>query len=132
VASGFVVLFFAASEGAEAVFQTTLGPAFGLAAAGLLTFALKPLERMAEGLATVAVPNAKPLVQMSGPERHHLYLEQARLAWTDGDFDAKERRILDNLRERLGLSADEARALEMVAQAKEGFKARRARPAASG
>ncbi|HEV8359835.1 MAG TPA: histidine kinase N-terminal 7TM domain-containing protein [Candidatus Thermoplasmatota archaeon] len=112
IAAAFVVLFFVASELAENYIADSTGPIIGIAAAGVLTIALRPLQKMAERVAVAAVPGAKPVEQLSTVERDQLYREQLRFCWANGDVDARERRMLDHLRDRLGLPEAAAARLE--------------------
>lgn len=81
-------------------------------AAGLLVFALVPLQRAAERIAAFALPNAGPVSAMSHQDRKDLYQEQLRIAWEDGTLTAKERHLLDVAGERLGLTSEEVVGLE--------------------
>lgn len=112
VAAIFVAVFFVVSESAQTLFSRGIGPLFGIAATGLLVFAIAPLQHFAERVATVAMPHVKPLSQLSTGERERLYRDQLRFAWKDGRLDRTERAMLRNLRERLGISAEEAERLE--------------------
>ena len=117
VAAAFVAVFFVASEGAQTVLAERVGPVLGLAAAGLLVFALAPLQRFAERVSEAALPGVKPVTRMSADEKAALYFDQARFAWGDGSLSAKDRQILDVARTRLGLSLEEAHGLEARAVA---------------
>lgn len=121
VAAVFVLVFFVVGEGGEALLESFLGPAFGggdtgtiigIAAAGVLALALRPVQGFAERVARAAMPGALPDEDAPDDERLQLYREQLRIAWADGEPKAKDRRFLANLRERLGLSKEEARAVE--------------------
>jgi hypothetical protein len=127
LAGAFIGVFFVVSESAQQFFASTdLGPYLGIAAAGLLVFALAPLQRAAERVADAAVPGARPLARLGQEERATLYLDQVRFAWSDGRLTDDERRILDHLRERLGLS------LEAAARLERQVTDERTRPAGSG
>jgi hypothetical protein len=57
VAAAFIGVFFVVSESASNFFaQSGLGPYLGIAAAGMLVFAMAPLQRAAERVASAAVP----------------------------------------------------------------------------
>lgn len=118
LAAAFVGVFFVVSEGAQSVFATTANSELlGIAAAGLLVFALAPLQQAAERLASAAVPGAKPVGEMTRDERGEVYRAMARAAWQDGALDRSERALLLELRNRLGLSGAEAERLEAEALA---------------
>jgi hypothetical protein len=112
VAAIFLGVFFVVSESAQTFFTTEAGPWVGVVAAGLLVFLLAPLQRAAERLAGAALPDARPVREMSREERAAIFREQASLAWADGRIGAKEQRLLDQLRVQLGLSREEATRLE--------------------
>lgn len=108
----FVAVFFVVSQIAQNLLNDTLGWALGGIAAGLLLFLSSPLLRLAGGIADAVIPDAKPVAQMTHPERAALYRENAAFAWADGVLDRKERLLLNNLRDQLGISAAEAARLE--------------------
>lgn len=114
IAAVFIGVFFVVSESAQQFFATdaNLGPYLGIGAAGLLVFALAPLQRAAERVADVAVPGVRPVEQLGHDDRVALYRDQVRFAWSDGRLTDDERGILDHLRGRLGLSPETAARLE--------------------
>jgi hypothetical protein len=113
VAAAFIGVFFVVSEGATTFFQQSgLGPYLGIAAAGLLVFAMAPLQRAAERVASAAMPGVKGVAEMDEGERAAFYREQLALAWADGILDAGERAMLEAQRRRLGLSQERAHDLE--------------------
>jgi hypothetical protein len=115
VAAILVAAFFVVSESAQYKFGESLRNQYlGIIAAGLLVFAIAPLQRVAERLVRVAVP-ASRTGRLDGPSKSALYREQATFAWTDGSLTRKERQRLDHLRERLGIPVDEAAAIESEA-----------------
>lgn len=81
----------------------------GAVAAGLLLFALTPLQRLADNMAQRALPGNGGTTHA---ERAQIYREQLEIAWADGRLTAKERLLFTRLQERLGISADEARRME--------------------
>jgi hypothetical protein len=108
----FVAVFFVVSQIAQNLLNDQLGWALGGIAAGLLLFLAAPLLRFAGGIADAVIPDAKPVAQMTHPERAALYRENAAFAWADGVLDRKERLLLNNLRDQLGIPAAEAARLE--------------------
>lgn len=114
IAAIFVAVFFVVSEVAKEVFSARLNSTYvGIAATGLLVFALAPLQRLAERLAGAAVHGAKSMAEMSPPERLQLYREQVQYAWADGVLNRKERLLLDHLQRRLGITPVEAAQIEI-------------------
>ncbi|HLE47885.1 MAG TPA: histidine kinase N-terminal 7TM domain-containing protein [Candidatus Thermoplasmatota archaeon] len=112
LAAFFVAAFFIGTELTQNYLSTRYDSVVGVLAAGTLLLALHPLQRVADRLARVAVPNATPISGMSHPEHVALYREQVLIAWADGTLSAKERRMLDRTRERLGISLDESAKIE--------------------
>lgn len=116
IAAVFVGIFLVVAEVAGSFFQNAYGWAFGGLAAGIAIIAIHPIQRVAERVASAAVPvdrtAAAPLVH---EERLSMYREQARVAWSDGNLSADERRMLDAAREHLGLTHEEAAAIEREA-----------------
>jgi hypothetical protein len=112
----FVAAYFLASEGAESLVSDAAGPWFGLGAAALLTLVQGPLQRTATRVAEAAMPGVRPPGELGMEERRALYREQALAVWSDGRLTAKDRRLLEVARTRLGLDQGEARALEEEAR----------------
>ncbi|MGQ0536670.1 MAG: hypothetical protein ACT4PT_11435, partial [Methanobacteriota archaeon] len=112
IAAAFIAVFFIAAQLAQNYLTESLGWAVGGIMAGLLLFAIAPIQRIAERVAHVAVPDAKATREMTEDERADVYLEAARLAWADGAMSRDERALLDGLRAKLGLSPDATARLE--------------------
>jgi hypothetical protein len=112
VAAIFIGVFFVVSESAQQVFSGQFGPLAGIVAAGGLVFALAPLQRAAERLASAAVP-----VVAAGPEplvksrRDEVYRRALRVALRDRRLLPEERIALGDLAEELGIGAGKAMAL---------------------
>lgn len=116
LAGVFIAVFFIASETAQEFFGETLGSQYvGILAAGALVFAIAPLSRVADRLAEKAVPLTSPATKGSGG-RASTYKRQVELAWADGRLGRKERVMLRELRDALGLDAATADALERDAE----------------
>jgi hypothetical protein len=112
VAAAFIGVFFVVSESAASFLSGSVGPYLGIAAAGLLVFALAPLQHAAQRVADRAMPGVKAAGAMSRDERAQLFRAMAGSAWADGTLTRDERRMLGELREELGLSTDEAERIE--------------------
>lgn len=112
VAAVFAGVFFVVSEGAELLVQSRWGQLVGLAAAGLLTLALAPLQRLGEDLADRTLPNAEDPDDLEGDRRLRFYREQVEIAIMDEQVTPKERKLLDNLAEELDLGPKEIRSIE--------------------
>lgn len=112
LAAVFIAVFFVVAEVGEEFLSKQLGWWMGGLAAGLLLFAISPLQRFASRVAEAAIPNAKSMGELAPDERRTIYREQARLAWADGELRREERLFLDHLRARLEISGPDARRLE--------------------
>lgn len=112
VASVFVAVFITVEQIAESYLSVQLGSIVGGAAVGLLLFALHHLQRLADRIADAALPGVKPFALLDPAGRDRVYRDQARIAWEDGALDKRERQMLDGLRAALGMSAEEAGAIE--------------------
>ena len=126
----FLAAFFVVAQLAQNFLTDSLGWAVGGVTAGLLLFALNPLQKLADRIATKAVPTVPS--GLAATERLQLYREQLEIAWRDGKLTAKERLLFAQLQERLGIAAADAARLENeVLQALElpGGRRKRATPA---
>jgi hypothetical protein len=110
VAAVFLALFFVVSQLVQSLATQTLGYEVGAIAAGLLLFALRPIERMASRLADRAVPEGH--AEAYAVHRRLALYEAAvaELASGEGKISDKRRAVLDGIRENLAL--DPALALE--------------------
>lgn len=115
ITAAFIAAFFAVSEGAQEFFSSKWGPVLGIGASAMLVFALAPLQRVADRLANAAVPTVKEVAEWTPGERRTFYREQVHIVWGDGSMSRKERTLLDHMRQRLGLTAEEAAELEDLA-----------------
>lgn len=111
----YLAAFFAGAQLAQNFIGQSLGWALGGLAAGLLLFALAPIQRFAEQVARNAVPGGRRLEELSERRRRDLYREQVIIAWEDGQLNRKERRLLESLRAKLGMDAETAIRLERAA-----------------
>lgn len=115
VAGVFVGVFLVVAQLAQNLLSESLGWAVGGLAAGLLLFALAPVQRLAERVASAALPGVRSVGEMSPDERRAVYRDTARLAWSDGTLSMDERQLLEGLRARLGITPDDALRLEREA-----------------
>jgi hypothetical protein len=104
----FLAVFFVTNQVAQNFLSAKYGVVAGGVSAGLLLFALSPLERLGHRVADAVGPKAKPAKGLDHKERLQLYQEQAALVWSDGLMGRKEARLLEKLRSRLGLTYEEA------------------------
>ena len=117
----FLAVFFAVSGLAEAFAQQYAGRAswmLGGVAAGLLLFALNPLQKLADRLANRAMPHVEDTREFRTVQTREVYRAALESALADHRISEKERDVLATLADQLGLSAGEARALEREVAAK--------------
>lgn len=112
LAAIFVAAFFVVSESAQQAFQGRIGPYLGIVAAGLLVFALAPLQRVAERVANVAMPHVEDTHAYRLERRKEIYRAALESAARDGVVTDRERDVLATLQEQLDLTATDALALE--------------------
>lgn len=112
IAAAFIAIFFVVSESAAAFFSGSIGPYLGIVAAGLLVFALAPLQRVAERVANTAMPRATGTEDYFTWRKLQVYHAALDGAMQDGEITAKERAILARLRRELGIADRDAAALE--------------------
>lgn len=117
LAAIFVTVFFVGSEAAKEFVGGAANSAIvGIAAAGLMVFALNPLQRAAEGIANAAVP--LPAVAAPAPQalerRVEVYRDSVRLAMRDHVLSREEQVKLARLADELGINA--GRAVELMGE----------------
>ncbi|MGQ0536319.1 MAG: hypothetical protein ACT4PT_09625 [Methanobacteriota archaeon] len=112
VAAAFVGVFFVVSESASTFFAGSVGPYLGIAAAGLLVFAIAPLQHLAQRVADKAMPGVKSVAEMDPVERARVYREACARAWADGSVSREERGMLQQLRASLNLDGETALRIE--------------------
>ena len=107
-----VTLIFLFSEGADRFLSAELGNFAGLLAAGVVVFFLAPLQRLAERVATVAMPNTQDTPEYATFRKMQVYEEAVAEAQFEGGISQKERALLSRLRDSLGISASDADTIE--------------------
>lgn len=113
IAFVFLAVFFVVAQIVQAYTTTAFGLIGGAIVAGLLLFALHPLQRAAERVANVAMPRTTGTPEYLAYKKLEVYkaaVESAHEA--AGGIDATQRAVLDRLREKLDLRADDAAAME--------------------
>ncbi|MGD8921294.1 MAG: hypothetical protein PVH90_10725 [Gammaproteobacteria bacterium] len=112
VAAAAVALVFLLSEGAERFLSSELGNVAGLLAAAIVVFLLAPLQRFAERVATVAMPNTENTPEYAAFRKMQVYESAVSEALYGDGISQKERALLMHLRESLGISEADAEAIE--------------------
>lgn len=97
------------SESVANVLGPRVGTFAGIGAAGLLLFALSPLQHLTQRIVQTTLGPPPPA------DRIAFYRSMAQQAWANGNLSRDERRFLDDLRVRLGISIEEAARLETEA-----------------
>ncbi len=111
VAAAFVAVFYLVTEGADRMLESELGSWVGLLASAMLIFFLAPLQRFAERVATVVMPNTQDTPEYAAYRKLQVY-EAALAEALPGGISAKERVLLNHLRDSLEIAPADAAALE--------------------
>jgi len=112
VAGIIIAVVFAVSEGASNFLSAELGNILGLLAAAVLMFFLAPLQRFAENVANAAMPNTRNTPEYAAHRKMQVYETAVAEAHQEGGVSAKERALLNHLRDSLGITPADAEALE--------------------
>ncbi len=116
VAGIFVATMFVISEGASQFLSAELGNVVGLLAAGVLMFFLTPLQQFAERVASAAMPNTKNTPEYAAFRKMQVYEAAVSEALLEGGISAKERSLLNRLRDSLDVTESDADAIELDLQ----------------
>ncbi len=79
-------------------------------------FFLVPLQRLAERVASAAMPNTENTPEYAAHRKMQVYEAAVAEALPDGNISDRERALLNRLRDSLGISAADADALERELQ----------------
>jgi len=112
LATVVVTFVFLLSEGADRFLSAELGNVFGLLAAAVVVFFLAPLQRFAERIAGVAMPNTHNTPEYAAHRKMQVYEAAVAEAQQGDGISDKERALLDLLRDSLGISPLDAKTLE--------------------
>jgi len=107
------------SEGASQFLSDELGAVSGLLAAGVLMFFLAPLQRFAERVASGAMPNTKNTPEYAAFRKMQVYESALAEAFHEEGISDRERALLVRLRDSLGISEADAKAIELELQARQ-------------
>ncbi len=116
LAAAVVAIVFVVSEGASQFLSAELGNVTGLLAGAVVMFFLTPLQRFAERVATVAMPNTQNTPEYVTFRKMQVYEAAVAEAQQEGGISQKERALLVRLRDSLGVSASDAEAIELELQ----------------
>ncbi|MDX1461127.1 MAG: hypothetical protein R3348_08730 [Xanthomonadales bacterium] len=119
VAGIFVAVMFLISEGASTFLSNELGNVVGLLAAAVLMFFLAPLQRLADRVASAAMPNTDNTPEYKAFRKMQVYESAVSEALIEGGISDKERNLLRHLRNSLGISEADAETIERELQQSE-------------
>lgn len=88
------------------------GSIAGPLAAAIVVFFLAPLQRLAEGVASKAMPNTRNTPDYVAFRKLQVYEAAVAEARQGGGITEKERSLLNRLQESLGVSGEDAEAIE--------------------
>lgn len=109
----FLAVFFVVDQLIEAIAGEALGTIAGAVASGLLLFALHPLQKMTERIGAAALPHARADDNKYILRRkRETYRNAYATAWADGNLTAKDQRMLQQVRDALGLPDKDIVAIE--------------------
>jgi hypothetical protein len=103
---------FVVAQIAENFLAGQYGWLLGGAVAGVLLFAIRPIERFAERLAARAMPKTTGTPEYVAQRKEEIYRAALEDAMRGGSVSAKERQLLLRLAQNLQLSADTANEIE--------------------
>ncbi len=112
LAAAIVAIMFVLSEGAERLLSAEPGNFWSLMVAALVVFALTPLQRFAERVASAAMPNTQNTPEYAANRKLQVYEAALSEALQEGGISQKERALLFHLRDTLGISESGAEANE--------------------
>ena len=108
----FLGAFFVAAEVAQNFLAGEYGYLVGGVAAGLLLFAIAPLQKVAERVSEAAMPRVRDSPEYRDERRREVYRAAVETAMEDGGISEKERTFLATLAQHLGLGAKDALDIE--------------------
>ena len=112
LAAIFVALVYLFSEGADRFLSSELGNWVGLLASALVVFFLAPLQRFAERVASVAMPNTKDTPEYAAFRKWQVFESAVAEALQEDGISEKERTLINHLRDSFGISVSDAEAIE--------------------
>lgn len=113
VAAIFVAAFFIVSEVAQVLIEDETGSAIvGVLGAGLLVFAIAPLQRLADRFSNAAMPGVRDTEEYRLVRKRDVYRAAVESALVDGNLSEKDRGVLATLADELGLTNRDASAIQ--------------------
>lgn len=111
LAAIFLGVFFVTTQLAQNYLSNEYGWAYGGGVAGLMLFAISPLQRVAERVAVTAVPAPATAAGVDA-RKEEIFKAALEGALQDGAITQRERAMLQRLQLELGIANPEAKALE--------------------
>jgi len=112
LAAAIVAVIFVLTEAADRFLSAELGNFVGLIAAALVVFFLAPLQRFAERVAAVTMPNTENTPEYVAFRKMQVYEAAVAEAQQEAGISQRERALLTRLRVSLGISEEDALAIE--------------------
>lgn len=109
----FATVFVLVSETLEGLVEGAAGDWAGLVAAIVLGLSLRPLESLAEQVAERAMPGVEDTEAYRAERKAEVYQATVEDVLADGTLSDRDRRLLDNLQERLEVPEEDAREVEL-------------------
>lgn len=108
----FIAAFLVASQIAQNLLNEAYGVLAGGAAAGVLLFAVRPLQRVADGVSRAALPQADGSAEYLAFRKCEVYREALAEMTARGEIMEKERAVLARIQHTLGLAPDTVLSIE--------------------
>jgi hypothetical protein len=108
----FVATFFVAAQLIQNYTSASFGWSGGAVAAGLLLFALQPLQKAVDRMADRAMPGVQGSSDYEAFRKLSVYRAAVESAYEVGGVSEKERSILERMRRKLDIAARDARRIE--------------------
>jgi len=112
LAAAVLAIVFLISEAASELLSSEFGTVGGLLGAAIVVFFLAPLQRFAERVAGMAMPNTQNTPEYAAYRKMQVYESAVSEALLEGGISDKERTLLNHLRDSLGITPVDAETLE--------------------
>ena len=111
-----VAIVFALSEGVEWLVSSEMGDTWGLVAAVVVVFFLKPLQGFAERVVSLLMPKTQNTPEYKVSRKKQVYESAVSESQLEGGISHKERALLVHLRDSLGITESDAESIERELQ----------------
>jgi hypothetical protein len=117
IAAAVLAIVYLVSEGASRLLSAELGNVAGLFAAAVVVYFMAPLQRIAERVASAAMPNTVNTPEYAAFRKLQVYEAAVAEALQGDGISQRERALLNRLRESLGILPGDAAAVERELEA---------------